>query len=51
MVVVDNEANQENIKALYSSLQTTSAQIDVSARQPALLHVLGMDLILSLCKC
>jgi hypothetical protein len=30
-VVVDTEANRENVKALYSSLKTTSAQIDVSA--------------------
>jgi hypothetical protein len=27
---VDNEAGQENIKVLYSSLKSTSAQIDVS---------------------
>jgi hypothetical protein len=30
-VAVDTEADRENIKALYSSLKTTSAQIDVSA--------------------
>jgi hypothetical protein len=28
---VDTEADQENIKALYSSLMSTSTQIDVSA--------------------
>jgi hypothetical protein len=28
---VDTEADRENIKALYFSLKTTSAQIDVSA--------------------
>jgi hypothetical protein len=28
---VDTEANQDNIKALYSNLKTTSDQIDVSA--------------------
>jgi hypothetical protein len=50
MVAVDTEAGQENINALYSSLKTTLAQIDVSARQPPLLHLLNMDLILSLCR-
>jgi hypothetical protein len=30
-VAVDIEADQENVKALYSSLMTTSVQIDVSA--------------------
>jgi hypothetical protein len=50
MMVVDTEADQENIKVLYSSLKTTSAQIDVSARQPTFLYLLGIDLILSLCK-
>jgi hypothetical protein len=44
------EADRENIKALYSSMQTTSAQIDVSHRQPTLLHLPGMDLIPSLCR-
>jgi hypothetical protein len=48
MATVDTEADQENIKALYSSLKTTFNQIDVSARQLALLHTLGMGLILSL---
>jgi hypothetical protein len=28
---VDTESDRENVKALYSSLKTTSAQIDVSA--------------------
>jgi hypothetical protein len=50
MVAVDTEAGQENINALYSSLKTTLAQIDVSAQQPSLLHLLDMDLILSLCR-
>jgi hypothetical protein len=49
-VVVDTEADRENIKALYASLTTTSAQIDVSAQQPTLLHLLGMDMTFSLCK-
>jgi hypothetical protein len=48
--VVDTDADRENIKALYSSLQTTSAQIDVIASQLALLHLPGMDLILSSCR-
>jgi hypothetical protein len=30
-VAVDTEADRENVKVLYSSLKTTSAQIDVSA--------------------
>jgi hypothetical protein len=30
-VVVDTEADQENVKKLYSSLKTIVAQIDVSA--------------------
>jgi hypothetical protein len=47
-MAVDTEADRENIKALYSNLKTTLAQIDVSARQPTLLHLLSMDLILSL---
>jgi hypothetical protein len=45
---VDTEADRENIKALYSSLKTTSNQIDVSTRQLTLLHPLDMDLTLSL---
>jgi hypothetical protein len=48
MVAMDTKADQENIKALYFCLQTTTAQIDLSARQPTLLHLLGMDLIPSL---
>jgi hypothetical protein len=32
---VDTEADQENIKALYSNLKTTSAQIDASALKPS----------------
>jgi hypothetical protein len=48
IAAVDTEADQENIKAHYASLETTSAQIDVSARQPTLLHLFGMDLTLSL---
>jgi hypothetical protein len=48
---IDTEANRENIKALYSSLKTTSYQIDVSAQQLTLLYTLGMDLILSLRRC
>jgi hypothetical protein len=43
---VDTVADRENIEALYSSLKTTSTQINVSARQTALLHLLVMDLIL-----
>jgi hypothetical protein len=39
-IAIDTEDDQENIKALYTSLRTTSAQIDLSARQLALLHVL-----------
>jgi hypothetical protein len=31
MAAVDTEADQENVKALYSSMKTTSAQIDVGA--------------------
>jgi hypothetical protein len=31
MAVIDTEADRENIKALYSSLKYTSAQIDASA--------------------
>jgi hypothetical protein len=50
MATVDTEADRANIEALYSSVKTTSAQIDVSARQPALLYLLGMDLTLSLCR-
>jgi hypothetical protein len=50
MAVVDIDADWKNIEVFYSSLKTTSAQIDVSARQPALLHLLSMDLILSLCR-
>jgi hypothetical protein len=46
--VVDAEADQENIEGLYASLKTTLAQIDVSAQQPTLLHLLGMDLTFSL---
>jgi hypothetical protein len=33
-VAIDTEADRENIKALYSSLKSTSAQIDVSALKP-----------------
>jgi hypothetical protein len=33
-VVVDTEADRENIKALYSSLKSTSAQIGISALKP-----------------
>jgi hypothetical protein len=50
MATVDTKASQKNIEVLYSCLKTTSAKIDVSARQPALLHLLGKDLILSLCR-
>jgi hypothetical protein len=45
---VDIEAEWENIKALYPSLKTTSDQIDVSAQQLTLLHLLDVDLTLSL---
>jgi hypothetical protein len=48
--VVDTEADQENIMELYTSLRTTSTQSDVSAQQPALPHLLGMDLTFSLCR-
>jgi hypothetical protein len=49
-IVVNIEADWENIKALYACIRTTSAQIDVSAREPTLLHLLGMDLTFSLCR-
>jgi hypothetical protein len=29
--VIDTDANRDNIKTLYSNLESTSAQIDVSA--------------------
>jgi hypothetical protein len=50
MTFIDTEADRENIEALYSSLKTTLAQIDLSARQLALPHLVGMDLILSSCR-
>jgi hypothetical protein len=34
MATVDIEADWENIKVLYSSLKSTSAQIDVNALKP-----------------
>jgi hypothetical protein len=34
MMVVDIEVDLENIKVLYSSLKSTSAQLDVSALKP-----------------
>jgi hypothetical protein len=46
--VIDTEDDRENVKALYSSLKTTSAQIDVIAYQPSLLHLLSMYLTFSL---
>jgi hypothetical protein len=51
MVVVDIEADRENVKVLYSSLKTTSTQIYVSTWHFPLLHLLNMDQILSLCRC
>jgi hypothetical protein len=35
MVAVDSEAGRENIKAFYSSMRSTSTQIDVSALKPS----------------
>jgi hypothetical protein len=34
MMVVDTEADRENIKELYYSLESTSDQIDISALKP-----------------
>jgi hypothetical protein len=48
--VVDTKVDRENIQVLYSSLKNTSVQINKSARQPTLLHLLDMDLILSFCR-
>jgi hypothetical protein len=45
---IDTEADRDNIKALYSCLKSTLAQIDVSALKNPLLHLLGMDLTPSL---
>jgi hypothetical protein len=49
-ITVDTKANQEIMKALYSSLKTTSDQIDVSVQQLILLHPLDNDLTLCLCR-
>jgi hypothetical protein len=34
IAAIDTKADWENIKALYSNLETTSAQNDVSAQKP-----------------